>query len=405
MLDDVEVKPLQQWQKEASSLLSPEILERARSLANELMSPYVDLMRGDVRTALAYGLLTPSEAMIDAVGARMSMAFTRYLLLELGQALSMKQHHIMACRVFAALGHNFAHDPSNVRVKAVSACADDLRHDARSGRFEREIYTWWGSAVQHGRPTVSAAVEDVYRLALRRGVWGSALQRPLEHYVPSLRRRPFWEAKDLPAAMALEAAFPEILGELNALLAHRERTFARYHSRVVTSGGWSDVQLYAGCRADRAHCKLCPRTAELIAAQPSINSVIFGSHFFSRLVPGTHLSTHCGPSNFRLRCHLGLVVPPGARIRVGEEVREWRAGECLIFDDSYEHEVWHEGSDDRVVLICDMWHPDVRLDRHIAPLLNPTQKEAMASAQMGRHLAVQERTYSTGMTVTRTGGD
>jgi aspartate beta-hydroxylase len=40
-----------------------------------------------------------------------------------------------------------------------------------------------------------------------------------------------------------------------------------------------------------------------------------------------------------LRCHLGLVVPPGVRIRVGDEVREWTAGECLIFDDSFEHEV------------------------------------------------------------------
>lgn len=39
-----------------------------------------------------------------------------------------------------------------------------------------------------------------------------------------------------------------------------------------------------------------------------------------RLVAGTHLSAHCGPSNFRLRCHLGLVVPPGVRIRVGDEV-------------------------------------------------------------------------------------
>ena len=80
------------------------------------------------------------------------------------------------------------------------------------------------------------------------------------------------------------------------------------------------MQFYAGCRQDQEHCAMCPRTAQVIASQPRLNSVIYGSHFFSRLVGGTHLSAHCGPSNFRLRCHLGLVVPEGLRIRVGEEV-------------------------------------------------------------------------------------
>jgi aspartate beta-hydroxylase len=177
--------------------------------------------------------------------------------------------------------------------------------------------------------------------------------------------------------------------------------FAKYHSRVVHAGDWSDVQFFAGCQLDRTHCAMCPKTAAVIAAQPRINSVIYGSHFFSRLIPGTHLSRHCGPSNFRLRCHLGLVVPPGVRIRVADEVREWKAGECLIFDDSYEHEVWHDGSEDRIVLICDLWHPEIDLERHILPMLNEKQRESMARAQAGQHICLQERTYSTGATVLR----
>ena len=129
--------------------------------------------------------------------------------------------------------------------------------------------------------------------------------------------------------------------------------------------------------------------------------VIHGSHFFSRLAPGTHLSAHCGPSNFRLRCHLGLVVPPGVRIRVADETREWREGECLIFDDSYEHEVWHDGGADRVVLICDLWHPDVDLATQVYPALAPHQREALEHASRGAHLPLHERTYSTGATVRR----
>lgn len=31
----------------------------------------------------------------------------------------------------------------------------------------------------------------------------------------------------------------------------------------------------------------------------------------------------------------------------------------LIFDDSFEHEVWHNGTGVRLVLIVDIWHPDL----------------------------------------------
>ena len=142
-----------------------------------------------------------------------------------------------------------------------------------------------------------------------------------------------------------------------------------------------------------------------IGARPrrrdELNSMIFGSHFFSRLSPGTHLSAHCGPSNLRLRCHLGLVVPDGVRIRVGDEVREWRQGECLVFDDSFEHEVWHEGGADRIVLICDMWHPSVDVERTIAPMLDAGQVDDLARARRGEHAPQLERGYSTGERVSR----
>ena len=76
--------------------------------------------------------------------------------------------------------------------------------------------------------------------------------------------------------------------------------------------------------------------------------------------PGVHVWPHCGPTNCRLRAHLGLVVPTvGPLIRVGDDVRTWKEGEFIVFDDSFEHEVWHNGSSLRLVLIVDMWHPDL----------------------------------------------
>ncbi|CAL1531013.1 unnamed protein product [Lymnaea stagnalis] len=37
----------------------------------------------------------------------------------------------------------------------------------------------------------------------------------------------------------------------------------------------------------------------------------------------------------------------------------WKQGEFFIFDDSFEHEVWHEGCELRFVLIVDFWHPEL----------------------------------------------
>lgn len=31
----------------------------------------------------------------------------------------------------------------------------------------------------------------------------------------------------------------------------------------------------------------------------------------------------------------------------------------MVFDDSFEHEVWHNGTSPRLVLIVDVWHPEL----------------------------------------------
>jgi beta-hydroxylase len=80
---------------------------------------------------------------------------------------------------------------------------------------------------------------------------------------------------------------------------------------------------------------------------------------FSILSPGKKIPPHCGPYNGILRYHLGLVVPEPDRcaIRVGPETRNWAVGSSLIFDDTYEHEVTNESTQERVVLFVDIERP------------------------------------------------
>ena len=70
--------------------------------------------------------------------------------------------------------------------------------------------------------------------------------------------------------------------------------------------------------------------------------------------------------NLRLRVHLPLIVPSSCKdsencgIRCGASTRRWEEGKCLVLDDSYYHDVWNNTDESRVVLLVDLWHPDVQ---------------------------------------------
>ncbi|EWM28450.1 aspartyl asparaginyl beta-hydroxylase [Nannochloropsis gaditana] len=53
-------------------------------------------------------------------------------------------------------------------------------------------------------------------------------------------------------------------------------------------------------------------------------------------------------------------------IRIGDQVREWVEGKCLVFDDAYEHEVWNLTEEERVLLLVDFWHPEIALEEREA---------------------------------------
>ncbi len=111
-----------------------------------------------------------------------------------------------------------------------------------------------------------------------------------------------------------------------------------------------------------------PKTANLfselnkIGEGPMVN-VPFSSSYLSIMKPITSLDKHYGPCNIRLRCHLPIVLPESSEacfIRVGGQIKFWKEGEILIFDDTYEHEACNLSDiHDRVVLVWDIWHPEI----------------------------------------------
>lgn len=212
-------------------------------------------------------------------------------------------------------------------------------------------------------------------------------QRGCPQIVPSLRAAPFWDVKAFPWLQRLQAAIPAIREELLALRGIQNASasagaasegcsvapahFQPYRSPVWSAdrtapdgvgglahdrGEWNVFYLFLHNVSFDENCAQCPRTVELVRSVPGQYHHVF----FSNLAPHTHIAKHHGPTNKKLRIHIPLFVPAGGcRLRVGDRVHTIREGEPYVFDDSFEHEAWNDSDQSRIVLILDVWHPDL----------------------------------------------
>ena len=139
-----------------------------------------------------------------------------------------------------------------------------------------------------------------------------------------------------PATMArtLDANFATIEAELHAAL--KTSAFTRDE---FGRGNWSKFMLFEAGTYDPANCKLAPFLCTLVLRYGEVYSMVLGDVKFSSMTPGSHIPPHCGPSNSRMRLHLGIQTPENVTIRCGNVNRTWARGRAMIFDDSYEHEV------------------------------------------------------------------
>jgi aspartyl/asparaginyl beta-hydroxylase (cupin superfamily) len=159
----------------------------------------------------------------------------------------------------------------------------------------------------------------------------------------------FLDPAAFPWTRALEQAFPLVRKEFEAL---DRRRLVLWPERGVYNHGWEVFGLYAFGRRVDDNCDACPRLATLLGAVPGLTTA-----GFSVLAPGTVIKPHRGFTSSVLRCHLGVSVPGYCGLRVGEEIRLWEQGRCLVFDDTVEHEAWNLGDAPRVVLLLDFVRP------------------------------------------------
>ena len=179
------------------------------------------------------------------------------------------------------------------------------------------------------------------------------------------RNRPKFFDVDIiqPELRAFEHNFDTIREELENLIkqyripAYEEVDKFQYdHSEPKTK--WKVFLLYMMGEFPGISQIHCPKTCELIKNQPNVFQALF-----SVLEPGRSVPAHKGPYKGYIRYHLGMKVPKDAppSIRIEDEHYTRKERESMIFDDTWDHEVYNESKEERIVLMIDIFRPMPRI--------------------------------------------
>ncbi|GGN42468.1 aspartyl/asparaginyl beta-hydroxylase domain-containing protein [Streptomyces fuscichromogenes] len=179
------------------------------------------------------------------------------------------------------------------------------------------------------------------------------LQKDAKWILPGISSRPWhdpYEHREIePVVRAFETAHSAVKAELTVAREKRRKEFADYEHYLMRQQNWQARYLFRSGQ-------LVPESAEVVPVAMRVlttEAVDTGKHcplleaHFSTLLPGAAIKPHCG-------------------IRVADEAREWKEGECPLFDYSFEHEAWNHGTRPRTCLLVDLWHPETTLPERAA---------------------------------------
>ncbi|XP_038622404.1 aspartyl/asparaginyl beta-hydroxylase isoform X2 [Tachyglossus aculeatus] len=259
---------------------------------------------------------------------------------------------------FAKVHYGFILKAENKIAESIPYLKEGLE-SGDPGTDDGRFYFHLGDAMQR---VGNKEAHKWYELGHKRGHFASVWQRSL-YNVNGLKAQPWWTAKETgytELVKALERNWRLIRDEGLAVMDKTRGLFLPEDENLREKGDWSQFTLWQQGRKNENACKSVPRTCALLDKFPETTGCRRGQIKYSVMHPGTHVWPHTGPTNCRLRMHLGLVVPQqGCRLRCAQDTTTWAEGKVLIFDDSFEHEVWQEATSLRLILIVDVWHPEL----------------------------------------------
>ncbi len=145
----------------------------------------------------------------------------------------------------------------------------------------------------------------------------------------------------------------QVLGDTSALLP--VRLISPDHGEIATDDRWKSFVLWGYGLREEENCARCPKTARLLDRVPGLLSALI-----SVLDPHSHIPRHTGPTKAIVTGHLGLRIPSQperCHMEIADTDHVWQEGRMILFDDMFEHEVWNDTDERRVVLLLHIKRP------------------------------------------------
>ncbi|XP_071026151.1 aspartyl/asparaginyl beta-hydroxylase-like isoform X19 [Oncorhynchus clarkii lewisi] len=259
---------------------------------------------------------------------------------------------------FAKVHYGFILKSENKIAESIPFLRDGLE-SGDPGTDDGRFYFHLGDALQR---MGDDSAYKWYERGHQRGHFASVWQRSL-YNVDGLKAQPWWTPKDtgyMDLVKTLERNWRIIRDEAQSVMDRTTGLFVPEEENLREKGEWGQFTLWQQGKKAGESCRSVPKTCGLLERYPEATGCKRGQIKFSVMQPGTHVWPHTGPTNCRLRMHLGLVIPKtGCKIRCTNDTRAWEEGKVLIFDDSFEHEVWQDADSYRLIFIVDVWHPEL----------------------------------------------
>ncbi|WP_237442444.1 aspartyl/asparaginyl beta-hydroxylase domain-containing protein [Saccharibacter sp. 17.LH.SD] len=131
------------------------------------------------------------------------------------------------------------------------------------------------------------------------------------------------------------------------------------HGRIAADRRWKSFFLEGYGYKREENRQRAPMTSSLIDQIPDVCTASF-----SVIEPGGHIPRHRGMTKGMLNCHLSLKTPQDRdncwiQLEEGSHLHKlpWKEGDILLFDDTYNHEVWNNTNEERYILFVQVMRP------------------------------------------------
>lgn len=327
---------------------------------------------GHADASVYLGLAFACGALKDSSAARAALDAALALEPRNWRALAAKADHLAALgdhRAAASFYRAAVNAAPQAKELPAALRGERDRAEAMCARYADDFEASLRARLPRA-PSCPRFAESLDILTGRKQVY---FQQPRQYFFPGLPQIQFYERSHLPWLEQLEQATPHIRGELIDIL-REDSAFKPYVEAnprlpqtdaqgMLGNPAWSAFYLWKHGEPVRENAARCPGTVRALAEVPfSQMKNRSPSVLFSLLRPGAHIPPHTGEINARLICHLPLIVPPDCALRVGNDTRAVVEGKAWVFDDTIEHEAWNRSSETRVILLFEIWRPELTLE-------------------------------------------